>query len=86
MPERGIFLFRRDLRLPDNTGLTRALEECREVAAVFIVDPRQVEEHPFFSAPALRFMLESLAHLDRSLERAGGRLYVAQGDPAVVLP
>ena len=86
MAERGIFLFRRDLRLQDNTGLNRALRECDKVAAVFVLDPRQIEEHPYFSPPALRFMLESLEDLERALGRAGGRLYVAQGDPTIVVP
>ncbi|MFH1530985.1 MAG: deoxyribodipyrimidine photo-lyase [Pseudomonadota bacterium] len=86
MAERGIFLFRRDLRLQDNTGLNRALRECDHVAAVFVLDPRLIEEHPYFSAPALRFMLESLEDLERALQRAGGRLYVAQGNPAIVMP
>jgi len=86
MAERGIFLFRRDLRLQDNVGLNRALRECDQVAAVFVLDPRQIEDHPYFSAPAFRFMLESLEDLERALQRAGGRLYVAQGDPTIVLP
>ncbi len=86
MAERGIFLFRRDLRLQDNTGLNRALRECDQVALVFVLDPQQIERHPYFSAPALRFMLESLEDLERALQRAGGRLYVAQGDPSIVVP
>lgn len=86
MADRGIFIFRRDLRLQDNTGLNRALRECEQVAAVFVLDPRQIEAHPYFSAPGLRFMLESLEDLERALARAGGRLYVAQGDPTHVIP
>jgi deoxyribodipyrimidine photo-lyase len=86
MADRGIFIFRRDLRLQDNTGLNLALRECDKVAAVFVLDPRQIEEHPYFSAPGLRFMLESLEDLERALARAGGRLYVAQGDPTHVVP
>ncbi|NBB84617.1 MAG: deoxyribodipyrimidine photo-lyase, partial [Bacteroidetes bacterium] len=54
MYRRSLFLFRRDYRLTDNTGLRAALERSEEVLAAFIFDPRQAdpEENRFFSAPA----------------------------------
>jgi len=36
----AIFIFRRDLRLDDNTGLLKTLSLAEEVYPVFIFDPR----------------------------------------------
>ena len=38
----ALFIFRRDLRLDDNTGLLKALSLAEEVYPVFIFDPRQI--------------------------------------------
>ena len=59
----SIFLFRRDLRLFDNSGLRLALQRSSTVWPIFCFDPQQVEAHPDRSLPALRVMLESLADL-----------------------
>jgi deoxyribodipyrimidine photo-lyase len=83
--QRSIFVFRRDLRLDDNTALRRALLESGEVCPVFIFDPRQYREHSYRSLPGLEFMLESLAELARSLREAGGTLFFLEGSPANVL-
>ncbi len=81
---RGLFIFRRDLRLADNTGLARALEACGEVIPCFVLDPRQIDDNPYFSAPAFRFMLESVAELGEEIAARGGRLQIFRGDPAEV--
>ncbi len=73
------FLFRRDLRLHDNTGLIKAMEECEQVAPVFIVDPRQVEDNEYKSERAIAFMFNSLRELKQEVEERGGRLYVFKG-------
>lgn len=58
----GLFIFRRDIRLHDNTGLNKALEECQKVYIVFMIDPRQADpkKNPYFSNNAFNFMLECL--------------------------
>ena len=78
MPSTGktaLFIFRRDLRLADNTALRAALQWCDTVLPCFIFDPRQLEAHPYRSSAALQFMLESLEDLQHQLSEAGGRLY-----------
>jgi len=75
----SLFIFRRDLRLHDNTGLIDALKNSREVIPCFIFDPRQLNRNPFFSRPAAQFMVESLQELELELRSRGGRLYFFNG-------
>ena len=56
----SIVIFRRDLRLEDNTALLEALEHSRAVLPVFIFDPRQLKKHEYFSQPGFQFMIQSL--------------------------
>lgn len=79
--KRSIFLFRRDLRLYDNTGLSRALEMSQEVVPCFIVDPRQVgKDNDYRSMNAIQFMVEALQDLDKQLKAQQGRLYILYGN------
>ncbi len=83
---RALFLFRRDLRLDDNTALLAALDENDEVSTCFIRDPRQgAEQNPHFTPNGFRFMLESLAELAAELETRGGRLSLFSGEPENIL-
>jgi deoxyribodipyrimidine photo-lyase len=82
---KSLFIFRRDLRLADNTGLERALRASAEVVPAFILDPRQTGRHPYRSAPALQFLVASLAELDRALRARGTHLYVFQGEAEKVV-
>ena len=78
----GIFVHRRDLRVPDNLGLARALRECPAgVACFFVFDERQADaaSNPYFSGPAFAFMCESLRELDQQLRERGGQLHVVRG-------
>ncbi|MFP4656543.1 MAG: cryptochrome/photolyase family protein [Candidatus Woesearchaeota archaeon] len=80
---RSIFVFRRDLRLEDNTGLNKALNEG-DVLPIFILDPRQLEG-PYFSKKAYQFMLTSLKELDAELRKRGSKLNLYRGKPENVL-
>ena len=75
----ALFIFRRDLRLEDNTALNAALGAAGKVVPCFILDPRQTGTHPYRSDNALRFMFESLADLDAELVRLGSSLHVHSG-------
>jgi len=75
----SLFIFRRDLRLRDNTGLLRALAESDKVIPAFIFDPRQTGRHPYKSENALQFMIASLRELERELRAKGSRLYLFEG-------
>jgi deoxyribodipyrimidine photo-lyase len=63
---KSIFVFRRDLRLDDNTGLIAALQSSKQVIPCFIFDPRQIEDsqNPYKSNNALQFMIESIIDLE----------------------
>ena len=82
----AIFLFRRDLRLVDNTGLRQALEQAERVLPLFILDPRQAStDNPYLAINGLRFMFNSLSELDQELGKAGGRLYLLEGKAEEVI-
>jgi deoxyribodipyrimidine photo-lyase len=70
---RAVVLFTRDLRVHDHPALAGAAELSESVVPLFVLDER-------IPAPAnrLRFLLESLADLRRSLD---GKLVVRRGDP-----
>jgi deoxyribodipyrimidine photo-lyase len=76
---RSLFIFRRDLRLEDNTALLRALESSGEVCVAFIFDPRQCEPHDYFSPHAFQFLRESLDELSLRVGERGGVLYCFYG-------
>jgi len=82
---KSLFTFRRDLRLDDNTGLIRALEQSETVLPCFIFDPRQVVDNPYRSDNAILFMKESLDDLENQLCLKGGRLYCFSGQPEDVV-
>jgi deoxyribodipyrimidine photo-lyase len=77
--KKTLFVFRRDLRLHDNTGLLFALESSASVLPVFIFDPRQIKDNQYFSAPAFQFMLQSLEELDQVLQGKQSALHCFSG-------
>jgi len=80
-----VFIFRRDLRLYDNTGLNHALNECEEVIPIFIADPRQMITNPYKSEYAVSFMVNSLMDLDEELRERGSKLHVYFGEAEKVV-
>lgn len=81
----ALFIFRRDLRLEDNTALNAALRQSRQVIGCFIFDPRQIEPHPYQSASGLQFMLESLRDLQQQFQQQGAQLYLFKARPERVV-
>ncbi len=80
MYQKSIFIFRRDLRLQDNTGLLAALEKSKQVVLIFIFDDLQVtSKNKYLSANALQFMLESLQDLEIAIKKAQGKIYFFEG-------
>src|SRR5436190_8475746 len=69
--------FRRDLRVDDNPALLAAVERG-PVACAFVLDPR-IYRGPGAAAVRVRFMLEGLADLDRTLRSLGGGLHLRRG-------
>lgn len=82
---KSLFIFRRDLRLYDNSGLNAALQQSEQVLACFIFDPRQTEPHPYQSQPGLQFMLEALQDLQQQFLALGCRLGFYHGQPEQVI-
>lgn len=81
----SLFIFRRDLRLEDNTGLREALQCSEKVLPCFIFTPEQIENNPYKGEHSLHFMLEALQDLDGALKKQGGRLYFFSGTPQSVV-
>lgn len=84
--QKTLFIFRRDLRLEDNIGLLKSLDQSEAVIPAFIFDPKQVDrtKNEYFSEPAFQFLLTSLAELNTELQKKGSELYIFSGDPAEV--
>ncbi|MGI4983309.1 MAG: cryptochrome/photolyase family protein [Janthinobacterium lividum] len=87
MPEfsNALIWFRRDLRTRDHTALYHALREARQVHCLFVFDTTILDPLPEDDR-RVAFIHASLAALGATLHAAGGQLWVAQGDPAAVVP
>jgi len=86
--DRSVFIFRRDLRVSDNTGLLRALSESNTVIPLFICTPTQLSTaNKYKSSNAIQFMIESLYDLDEQIHKANNRsnLLVTYGDEVAII-
>ena len=76
----SLFIFRRDLRLHDNTALIKACRNSEAVVPCFFLDGELLNRDGKKYRPNLvQFMFESLRELNRSLESRGSRLYLFYG-------
>lgn len=74
---KSLFIFRRDLRLSDNTGLIQACKQSKEVLPLFNFDPSQVsDDNTYRSSNCIQFMVESLKDLEDQLKKKDGVLYL----------
>lgn len=77
----SLFIFRRDLRLNDNTALIEACKRSKKVIPAFFLDKRLLDpSSEKFRPNLLQFMFESLTELDRALRSRGSRLYLFYGE------
>lgn len=78
-------MFRRDLRITDNTGLMQALRNSEQVVAMFVLDAylltRWHEAHY-----RLSFLCAALLQLQEQLAELGGTLLIRQGEPIELIP
>ena len=82
----ALFIFRRDLRLEDNTALMAASHDAASIIPIFIVDPRQAgTTNPYRSLNAIQFMKEALDDLTKNLKAQGGQLYICSGTAEEVI-
>ncbi|MBP9669645.1 MAG: deoxyribodipyrimidine photo-lyase [Candidatus Pacebacteria bacterium] len=85
--KRALFVFRRDIRLEDNTALNAACADADEVVCAFVLDDRQVSSvNPYAGEHLLQFMAESLVDVDAALVKKGSRLHVWCGTAEEVIP
>jgi deoxyribodipyrimidine photo-lyase len=82
---RALHIFRRDLRIHDNTALNAALTASEEVVTCFIFNDAQVGPHKHRSANGLCCMIESLEELAQEISSNGGKLLFFHGDPESVV-
>ena len=80
-----IHWLRRDLRVEDNTALSRAARDADRVVTVFVLDDHYGDD-PRIGPARFRFLKESLEDLDARLRRLGGRLLLRNGPAAATLP
>jgi deoxyribodipyrimidine photo-lyase len=81
----SLFIFRRDLRLHDNTALNEALRLSDQVIPCFIFDPVQIDSHPYQSKPGLQFMLESFSDLQQQFIDIGSQLALYHASPEQII-
>jgi deoxyribodipyrimidine photo-lyase len=81
----SLFIFRRDLRLQDNTALISACRDSEQVIPCFILDDQQTQVHDYFSERAFSFMLQSLASLAEEIKEKSGQLYFFKGNSKSVV-
>jgi len=74
----SIHIFRRDLRLHDNTALLAALKQSEQVIPIFVFDERQLD-NPYRGNNSFEFMVNSLNDLDGELKEKGCQLYFFRG-------
>jgi deoxyribodipyrimidine photo-lyase len=79
---RSLFLFRRDLRLQDNTALAECIRQSNIIHFLFIFTPEQVANNSYKSYNAIQFMIQSLQELSQELN---GKLHFMYGTNADVL-
>jgi len=78
----GLFIFRRDLRLHDNTALYHALKDCKQIIPIFIFTDEQTDDtkNKYKSNKSVQFMIESLDELEREINDKNGNINFFKGD------
>lgn len=82
----SIFIFRRDLRLEDNTGLIAACKNSLKVIPCFILDERLLNKSSKkYSNFRLQFLYDCLIDLDEGLKEKESHLYFFDDDPINII-
>lgn len=81
----SVFIFTRDLRLADNTCLSKCLTNSGLVIPIFILNPRQLDKNKYKSDAAVQFMCESLVDLNKDLTAVGSKLFLFYGNAVDVI-
>ncbi len=79
-PKINIFWFRRDLRLEDNCGLSKALQGSYPVVPLFVFD-RNILDSCAEDDGRVSFIHEQINHMKSQLKSWGGDMHVHYGTP-----
>jgi len=82
--KRALFIFRRDLRLEDNSGLIYALKNSNEVIPCFIIDT-EIMSNLKKARFRKNFLNESLIDLNNQLVKKKSSLRIFKGKPEIVI-
>lgn len=63
----ALFIFRRDLRIYDNTAICNAMEMGYKLLPVFILEPKQVDDNKYKSIASIKFMINSIKELQEDI-------------------
>jgi deoxyribodipyrimidine photo-lyase len=78
-----IFWHRRDLRIEDNAGLSKALKNNSDVQPIFIFDKNILEELPQRDQ-RLRFIYQEIKRIKKAYQKEGSDLWVFYGKPVKI--
>ena len=85
----GIWIFRNDLRIVDNKGLSEFYGQCTKIIPIFIFDPVQMVKNNinknYLSYPALKFICECVKSLYNDIFDKNGHLNIYHGKVSDVL-
>lgn len=80
-----LFWHRRDLRLSDNWGLSKAIAKSPKTIGVFCLDPSILNGDDI--APArVHYLIGCLKELSANYQQLGGQLLILQGNPREKIP
>ena len=83
---KSVFLFRRDLRLTDNTGLIEASKSSIQTIPCFILDSVLLKKsNPKRSKFRFQFLQDCLTDLEEQLQSKGSHLHMFSGNPEIVV-
>jgi deoxyribodipyrimidine photo-lyase len=82
-----LFIFRRDLRIQDNSALEALHQYPEPIIPIFIFNPNQVlpSKNPYFSNNSVQFMCESLEDLEKNISSKDGKMNYFYGDTISIL-
>ena len=82
-----LFIFRRDLRIQDNTTLEVLHKFPEPIIPIFIFSPDQIDpiKNPYFSNNCVQFMCESLEDLEKNIIAKGGKMNYFYGNTITIL-